>query len=178
MHGAPFERERTLTAVGVPGGDKWSPNDPASDGNCGWQRCLDSRLYRLDLALGFAFLVWLAGFVWGDIVLITALQNLAAPIPYVSAVPAISFPLLILWILLVYVLSRLYLKGAGDKACEGLKLGLTFLLVNLVLDLLVIVILLGAGVGYFAWLAVWLGYLILLVVPWLTGRALQRAAMN
>ena len=110
--------------------------------------------------------------------LTTALQNTAAPIAYISAVPAISFPLLVLWLLLVFVLARIYLKAAADKACEGLKLGLTFLLVDLVLDLVVIVILLGAGLGYFAWLAVWLGYLILLMVPWLTGRALQRAGMK
>jgi hypothetical protein len=178
MHGAPFEREQTLTAVGVPGGDKWSPGDPQTGGCCGWSRCLQGRPYRLNLALGFGFLIWLAGFVWGDIVLTTALQNTAAPIAYISAVPAISFPLLVLWLLLVFVLARIYLKAAADKACEGLKLGLTFLLVNLVLDLVVIVILLGAGLGYFAWLAVWLGYLILLMVPWLTGRALQRAGMK
>lgn len=30
--GTPFERERTLTAVGVPGGDKWCPRDPTTDG--------------------------------------------------------------------------------------------------------------------------------------------------
>jgi hypothetical protein len=28
LQGMLFERERTLTAVGVPGADKWSPNDP------------------------------------------------------------------------------------------------------------------------------------------------------
>jgi hypothetical protein len=34
MHGFPFEREKTLTAVATPGGDRWNPNDPPSDPLC------------------------------------------------------------------------------------------------------------------------------------------------
>lgn len=46
---------------------------------------------------------------------------------------------------------------------------------NFVVDLLMLVVLLQAGFGYFASLTVWLGYLILLIIPWLTGRSLQKA---
>lgn len=35
-----FERERTLTAVAVPGGDIWSPNDPKSNDFCELLHCL------------------------------------------------------------------------------------------------------------------------------------------
>jgi hypothetical protein len=85
---------------------------------------------------------------------------------------------LILLPLLAYFLARSYLKAATNKACEGLRLGFTFAWVSLVLDLLVIVILLGTGVGYWASLSVWLAYVLVFLVPWLTGRSLQRAAMR
>ncbi|MCB0076222.1 MAG: VWA domain-containing protein [Anaerolineales bacterium] len=38
--GTPFEREKTLTAVAVPGGDQWSPDEPKIDQLCEWLRCL------------------------------------------------------------------------------------------------------------------------------------------
>ena len=49
---------------------------------------------------------------------------------------------------------------------------MVFAAVNLLLDLLILVLLFKNGLGYFASLTVWLAYLILLIVPWLTGRSL------
>jgi hypothetical protein len=127
---------------------------------------------RVGKALAYSILIWIIGFVWGSIVFMTpALKSLAA-IPYVSRYPAISFPLLIIWPLLGYVLARSYLKTASDKASEGLKLGVMFAVVNLVLDLLILVLLFKNGLSYFASLTVWLAYFMLLTVPWLTGRSL------
>lgn len=40
VRGTPFERERTLTAVAVPGGDRWSPNDPKTNDLCELLHCL------------------------------------------------------------------------------------------------------------------------------------------
>jgi len=40
MHGLPFEREQTLTAVAVPGGDCWDPSDPPRDPICELLDCL------------------------------------------------------------------------------------------------------------------------------------------
>lgn len=40
MHGTPFEREQTLTAVAVPGGDRWNPDDPKRDPICELLDCL------------------------------------------------------------------------------------------------------------------------------------------
>ena len=127
---------------------------------------------RIGRALGYAVLIWLSGFVWGSVVFMTpALRNVAA-IPYVSRYPAISFPLLLLWLLITYLLARSYLKVTTDKVTEGLRLGLLFAIVNFVLDLLVLVILFKSGLAYFASLTVWLAYFILLTVPWFTGRSL------
>ena len=127
---------------------------------------------RIGRALGYALLIWLGGFVWGSVVFMTpALRNVAA-IPYVSRYPAISFPLLLLWFVITYLLARSYLKRTTDKATEGLRLGLLFAVVNLILDHLVLVLLFKNGFGYFASLTVWLAYFILLTVPWFTGRSL------
>jgi hypothetical protein len=40
MHGTAFEREQTLTAVAVLGGDRWSPDDPKRDPICELLDCL------------------------------------------------------------------------------------------------------------------------------------------
>jgi len=43
MRGVTFEREQTLTAVAVPGGDRWSPNDPKNTELCELVDCLRGR---------------------------------------------------------------------------------------------------------------------------------------
>ena len=121
----------------------------------------------------YAVLLWVIGFIWGSIVFMTPALK-ASPIPYVSSNPAISFPILIMWLIISYLLAKNYLKGAADKVAEGLRLGLTFAVVNAILDLVVLVVLLEAGFGYFASLTVWLAYAMLLMIPWLTGRALAK----
>jgi hypothetical protein len=123
-------------------------------------------------AIAYAVLIWLIGFVWGSVVFMTPALKSVSSIPYVSRYPAISFPVLIIWLLIAYVLAKNYLKTATDKASEGLQLGSTFAVVNLVLDLLILVLLFKNGLTYFASLSVWLAYFILLIVPWLVGRSL------
>jgi len=130
--------------------------------------------FKIGKALIYAVLLWTIGFVWGSIVFMTPALKTVAAIPYVSSNPAISFPILIIWLIVTYLLAKSYLKAAGDKAAEGLKLGITFSVVNLALDLLVLVLLLKAGFGYFVSLTVWLGYFMLLIIPWVAGRSLQK----
>ncbi len=103
-----------------------------------------------------------------------SLKNVSA-IPYVSSNPAISFPILLLWLVVTYFLAWNYLAGTKDRDPEGLKLGFVFAGINFALDLVVLVFLLKAGFSYFASATVWLAYLILLSIPWLTGRSLQKA---
>ena len=131
---------------------------------------------RLGRAVAYAVFIWITGFVWGSVVFMTPALNAISPIPNVSSHPAISFPLLLLWPFLTYLLARSYLKRvSGDRGGEGLKLGATFALVSFLLDLLVLVILFKNGFSFFAYLTIWLAYLILLIVPWLTGRSLAAA---
>jgi len=130
--------------------------------------------FKIGKALIYAVLLWTIGFVWGSIVFMTPALKTVAAIPYVSSNPAISFPILIIWLIVTYLLAKSYLKAAGDKAAEGLKLGIIFSVVNLALDLLVLVLLLKAGFSYFNSLTVWLGYFMLFMIPWIAGRSLQR----
>jgi hypothetical protein len=126
-------------------------------------------------ALGFAILIWITGFVWGSIVFMTPALKATPAIPYVSSNPAISFPILLVWIPVTYLFARICLWRSRNPAVESRKVGIVFAAINLILDLLILVLLLRAGFGYFASLTVWLGYFILLLIPWLTGRSLQKA---
>ena len=131
--------------------------------------------FRIGKAIAYAALIWVVGFVWGSIVFMTPALKNVAPMPYVSSNPLISLPILVLWLPLSYVLARSFLKASTNPIGDGLKLGLTFSEVNFFLDLVVLVLLLKAGVGYFASLTVWIAYTMLLIVPWLTGRSLAKA---
>ena len=127
---------------------------------------------RIGKAFGYSILIWMVGFVWGSVVFMTPALKSVPAIPYVSRYPLISFPLLILWPLIAYLLARNYLKRTEDKSNEGLKLGFVIAVVNFILDLLVLVLLFKNGFSYFASLTVWLAYFILLTVPWFSGRSL------
>lgn len=126
-------------------------------------------------ALGLAILIWIIGFVWGSIVFMTPALKATPTIPYLSANPAISFPILLVWIPITYLFARICLGRGANLAAEGLRVGIVFAGTNFILDLLMLVLLLKAGFGYFVSLTVWLGYLILLIIPWLTGRSRQKA---
>src|SRR5947207_15938057 len=102
----------------------------------------------------------------------TAALKAVTPIRYISSNPAISFPVLIIWLVVAFLLAKNYLKGAPDKAGEGLKLGVIFSVINVLLDLLVLAALLKAGFGYFISLTVWLDYLMRLMIPVLLGRSM------
>ena len=127
--------------------------------------------FRIGKALVYAGLLWVIGFVWGSIVFMTPALKAVSAIPYVSSNPVISFPILIIWLIAGYFLAKSYLKTAGDKADAGLKLGLVFSVVNVMLDLVVLVLLLKASFSYFISLTVWIGYVMLFMIPWIAGRS-------
>ena len=126
-------------------------------------------------AIAFAVLIWIVGFVWGSIVFMTPALKATQPIPYISSNPAISVPILLLWIPLIYFLARAYLSKVNDPDREGFKLGLIFSATNFILDLVVLVLLLKAGASYFSAASIWFAYFLLIIIPWLTGRSLQKA---
>ena len=128
--------------------------------------------FRVGKALAYAILLWVIGFFWGSIVFMTPALKTVSRIPYVSSNPAISFPILLIWLVVTCILAKSYLRTADDKTDQGLKLGIMFSVVNIVLDLLVLVMLLKTGFSYFISLTVWLGYLMLFMIPWIAARSL------
>lgn len=128
--------------------------------------------YKRLAAMWYVTLLWIFGFVWGVIVfMVPQLKNVPS-ISHVSKYPLISFPLLILYAVILHFLTRLYLKDTGDRAWEGLKFGITILLLNIILDAVVYVILFK-GQDYFSFLSIWVAYALCIVIPWLTGKRLE-----
>lgn len=120
----------------------------------------------------------MSGFIWGTVVFMTPSLKTIAEIPHISKNPAISLPILAVWIVATVLLSKVYLRSAPRKTAEGLKLGLVLALVNILLDVLVIVLAFKAGWSFFSYASLWLAYLLLVIVPWLTGRNLAARAAS
>ena len=134
--------------------------------------------FRMIKAIAYGVLIWVVGFIWGSIVFMTPSLKGTQPIPYFSSNPAISFPIIALWIPLTYLLATQFLKHSRTPDADGIKLGIAFSAVNFVLDVIILAILLKAGIAYFAAASIWLGYALLFVIPWLTGRSLAKAIVD
>jgi len=133
--------------------------------------------YKRLTVMWYATLLWIFGFVWGAIVfMVPQLKNVPS-ISHVSKYPLISFPLLIFYVVALHFLTRLYLKDIGHRAWEGLKFGATILLLNIILDAAVYVILFK-GQDYFSFLSIWVAYVLFIVIPWLTGKNLERRSAS
>jgi hypothetical protein len=124
---------------------------------------------RLVKEIWYAIVLWLVGFVWGMIVFMVPFLKNVPSIPYVSKLPAVSVVLLPLYLVMLWYLAPRLLASAQAKAGEGLRFGIVLFLVTLVLDSLVYVLLLGSG-DYFAFLSIWVAYVMFLLFPWLVGR--------
>lgn len=132
-------------------------------------------MHKPVLAYTLGVAVWLVGFLWGSLVLMIPGLKDAAPIAFVSNNPWISFPLLVACLPLAYASARRYLRDAPDPRRQGLQLGIVLACVSATLDLIVLALLLGAGLQFFASLTVLLGYALLVLVPWSVGDALSRS---
>jgi len=120
----------------------------------------------------YAMVLWLVGFVWGMIVFMVPLLRDVPSIPHFSKLPAVSLVLLPLYLVMLWYLASRLLDSVQAKAVEGLRFGIVLFLVTLLLDVLVYVLLLGSG-DYFAFLSIWVAYVMFLLVPWLVGRHLE-----
>ncbi|HEX7296559.1 MAG TPA: hypothetical protein VF251_12440 [Pyrinomonadaceae bacterium] len=129
-------------------------------------------------AIAYGVVIWIVGFIWGSIAFMTPSLKSTPPLSYVSSNPAISFPIIALWIPLTFLLARHVLKYSRTPDADGIKLGLAFSGINFVLDVIILVILLKAGVVYFAAASIWLGYGMLFLIPWLSGRSLAKAIVD
>ncbi|MBM3511481.1 MAG: hypothetical protein FJX61_15290 [Alphaproteobacteria bacterium] len=89
-----------------------------------------------------------------------------------SANLAVSVPILIAWAVLIPWLAKRHLRDTAQRAAEGLKLGIVFAAVAIVLDAVVVAVALKAGASFFGYILLWLGYAMLLALPWHAGRRL------
>ncbi len=128
--------------------------------------------YKPVKALWYAALLWLIGFIWGTIVFMTPALKDIPTIPYISKYPAVSAPLIVAYFIIIFLLTKRYLKDTDKKAAEGLKFGLTIFLLNFILDALVYVVLFRSS-DYFAYFSIWFSYILAVAVPWFTGRWLE-----
>ena len=114
----------------------------------------------------------MVGFIWGVIVFTVPLLKNLPSVLYLSKYPAVSFPLLVAYVILLFVLTPRYLKMAERKEVEGLKFGVTLTLINFLLDFVVYCVLLN-GVDYFAYFSIWFAYILFIVIPWAIGRRFE-----
>ncbi len=115
-------------------------------------------------ALIYSIYLWLTGFVWGTIVFMVPLLKDIPSLPYFSKFPAISFPILFAYALLLWIWSNSYLKYAGGGTLEALKFGIFIFVLNLLLDLIVYRVFF-TDESYFNYFSIWLSYLIMIVIP-------------
>lgn len=127
-------------------------------------------------ALWYAVVIWLAGFIWGSVVFAVPVLDDAPGIRGVSSNLAISLPILVLWIPLAWWLARRWLAGEPARRTAARRLGAWFAGTNVALDLLLLVMLFGSGLEYFAAATVWLGYALLAAIPPLAARRPAQAA--
>ncbi|WP_135610538.1 hypothetical protein [Methanococcoides sp. AM1] len=129
------------------------------------------KLYRALKAIGYSLLIWTIGFVWGTVVFMTPALSEIAAIDYISKMPAISIPVLIAYLLLIPYLSKRYLENAVDKIVEATALGVTFLAINALLDLVMYLTIYDQD--YYAYASIWISYALLLILPPYVGKRIQ-----
>lgn len=127
---------------------------------------------KLGKSIAFALLIWATGFIWGTVVFMApALKGLPSLPPF-SRYPAISLPLLVLFPLMAFYFAKSCL-AAGTGRAAGLRVGLVFAVTNALLDLIVLVVALKSGFGYFASVSVWLAYGLVIAAAWSAGRKME-----
>src|SRR5262245_49167684 len=89
--------------------------------------------------LGWALLLWFVGMLVGSVVFAVPQLKEAQAIPWVTANPFITVPILVLWPLLVWIITRKRVANSQHPRSEGVKVGLVFLAVNVVLDFVLVV---------------------------------------
>ncbi len=121
-------------------------------------------------AIGYGLLIWVVGFVWGTVVFMTPALKALPSIPYVSRYPAITFPLLIVFPVQTFWFAKNTVQASQPRREAGVKTGIIFAGLNVLLDVLVLVMAFKAGWGYFAFASIWVAYALLLFIPVAIGR--------
>jgi hypothetical protein len=122
-------------------------------------------------AIGYSLLIWAIGFVWGTIVFMTPALSEISPIEHISKMPAITIPILIVYLMLIPYLSKRYLENVADRIAEATFLGVIFLAINALLDLVMYLTIYDQD--YYAYISIWISYALLLILPLYAGKRMQ-----
>ncbi|WP_445474299.1 hypothetical protein ACT9XH_07890 [Methanococcoides methylutens] len=128
--------------------------------------------HRLLKAIGYSLLIWTIGFVWGTVVFMTPALSEIGTIDHITKMPAITIPLLIIYLLLIPYLSKRYLKDAVNKVAEATILGILFLAINALLDLVMYLTIYDQN--YYTYASIWTSYALLLILPPYIGKRMQK----
>jgi hypothetical protein len=123
------------------------------------------------LAVRYTLVFLAVGFVWGAVSANVAALRMAPPIPHFAHNRAVALPILVAWSALALLLARRYFKLTGAAATDGLRLGAVFAVAALLFDLVVVAGIVGEGWRHFGQPVLWLAYALLVLIPWLVGRA-------
>jgi hypothetical protein len=126
-------------------------------------------------AAAFGLVLWLVGVVIGSVVFAIPQLRTAPEVPHLAANPFITVPIITLWPILSWATARGDISSAAEPREEGIRIGVVYLVVNLLLDLVLVVGAMGAGLHFYAFAGLWAAYSVLLAVPWLTGRIARPA---
>ena len=120
---------------------------------------------RLVRAVLLSGVVWVAGFVAGSLVYLVPHLRHLHPIPGVTLNVAVSLVVPVVWVPLLVVLSRRFVRAGPSAVGDGVLLGLWMAGTNLVLDRVVLVGWFEAGPSFHSYAAIWFAYLLVVLVP-------------
>lgn len=119
----------------------------------------------------YALVLIAVGFVWGAVSANVPALRSARPIPYFAHNAAVALPIIVAWSALAYLLAKRYFMLTGAAATDGLWLGAVFMVAAILFDVVVVAGIVGEGWRHFEQPVLWLAYILLIVIPWLVGRA-------
>jgi len=124
-------------------------------------------------ALIYVLLLLVVTFIWAGFVANVPRLRDVRGIPYIVHNPVVSLPILFAWAGMAFVFARRFLATAADPVNEGITLGLVFLGGAVVFDVVVVAGIVGQGLRHFAQIVLWIGYAVLLFIPWWVGHMFQ-----
>lgn len=126
-------------------------------------------LHSPGMAISYAILLLVVAFIWAGFVANVPRLRDVHGIPFVVHNPVVALPILFAWAAMAVVFARRYLSSAPDPVGEGIALGLVFLGAAVAFDVVIIAGIVGQGLRHFAQLILWIGYAVLVLIPWWVG---------
>lgn len=119
-------------------------------------------LQNIKKGISLGLLSWIISFFLGSIVMITIGQD------------RIGVSMIILGPIVIIFLARWYFKTVNPSMAEGLKLGILWAVMSVVLDVAILVYGFKNGWGFYSTWTIWVGYLEIIIVPMIVGKIMEK----